>query len=494
MAGLNLRGDTSGSVEIVSPAVAGDNTITLPKNNGGANQFFKNSTTAGIVTHSSMVELANGQVAIGTDIEGYADYADNLTIADTSDCGLTIRSGTSSQGNIYFSDNTSGTSDEYEGIIQYLHADNAMAFGVNNGVERLRINSSGRIKIGSTEDPSNKNNVTPMVLIDKSGVDGSLQVNRHTSVGGGGAQLILSATRGSSAGSHTVLQEDDGIGTIDFLGSDGDEFVPAATIQAQLDRTAGGNDMPGRLIFKTTANGASGATERMRISQDGRIGIGVTYANNTRLYVYTDENSDQQGFFSYLNSYGAYAGLFRAQGGDSTQYAIYGYVETTSTYSSGGLLAYSINTNTYAILGYWSTAAYYSLYGNGLVYASGGFSSSDERLKDVSRRIEGGVLDNITSIVPVEYTWKENTQQRRSVGVGTQIGLIAQEVEVNFPHLVMENYHTVVAGENPTTLNEEIGNVKSVEYGKLTCYLLVALKEANDKIKALEAHVGIAST
>ena len=51
MAGLNLRGDTSGSIEIVSPAVAGDNTITLPKNNGGANQFFKNSTTAGIVTH-----------------------------------------------------------------------------------------------------------------------------------------------------------------------------------------------------------------------------------------------------------------------------------------------------------------------------------------------------------------------------------------------------------------------------------------------------------
>ena len=66
MAGLNLRGDTSGSVEIVSPAVAGDNTITLPKNNGGANQFFKNSTTAGIVTHSSMVEDASGNIGIGT--------------------------------------------------------------------------------------------------------------------------------------------------------------------------------------------------------------------------------------------------------------------------------------------------------------------------------------------------------------------------------------------------------------------------------------------
>lgn len=66
MAGLNLRGDTSGSVEIVSPAVAGDNTITLPNDNGSANQFFKNSTTAGIVTHSSMVEDASGNIGIGT--------------------------------------------------------------------------------------------------------------------------------------------------------------------------------------------------------------------------------------------------------------------------------------------------------------------------------------------------------------------------------------------------------------------------------------------
>lgn len=66
MAGLNLRGDTSGSVEIVSPAVAGDNTITLPNDNGSANQFYKNSTTAGIVTHSSMVELTNGNIGVGT--------------------------------------------------------------------------------------------------------------------------------------------------------------------------------------------------------------------------------------------------------------------------------------------------------------------------------------------------------------------------------------------------------------------------------------------
>ena len=99
--------------------------------------------------HLAMVIDQNQRVAIGTVTEGYADYADNLTIADTADCGLTIRSGISSQGNIYFSDGTSGT-DEYEGIIQYLHNVDAMAFGVNNGTERMRIDSSGRVGINTT--------------------------------------------------------------------------------------------------------------------------------------------------------------------------------------------------------------------------------------------------------------------------------------------------------------------------------------------------------
>ena len=63
--GLSLRGATSGAIDINAPAVAGDNTITLPPSNGGANQFFKNSGTAGIVTYSSMVETSTGLVGIG---------------------------------------------------------------------------------------------------------------------------------------------------------------------------------------------------------------------------------------------------------------------------------------------------------------------------------------------------------------------------------------------------------------------------------------------
>ena len=246
----------------------------------------------------------------------------------------------------------------------------------------------------------------------------------------------------------------------------------------------------GALTFCT--DDANTRSEKMRISADGRVMIGGQ-TTGVKTYIYDDSGANAS-LYSYHNGTGAYAGLFRAQGGDSTQYACYGYVNTSSSYSSGGILGYSINSNKYAILGYWSTAAYYGIYSNGLIYSSGGFSSSDERLKDVSSRIEGGVLDELTSLVPVEYTWKDNTEQGRGLEGVTQIGLIAQEVEVNFPHLVMENFHTRITGINSTSLNEEIGMCKSVEYGKLTCYLLVALTEAYDKIKALEQHVGIAST
>jgi len=65
--GLSLRGQSSGAIDINAPNAAGNNTITLPGSNGAANQFYKNSGTAGTLTHSSMIELSNGRIGIGSD-------------------------------------------------------------------------------------------------------------------------------------------------------------------------------------------------------------------------------------------------------------------------------------------------------------------------------------------------------------------------------------------------------------------------------------------
>ena len=65
----------------------------------------------------------------------------------TGNAGITIASGTSSYGNIYFADGTSGA-DAYRGHIAYNHNGNTMRFATN-GSEKVRILSSGFVNIGN---------------------------------------------------------------------------------------------------------------------------------------------------------------------------------------------------------------------------------------------------------------------------------------------------------------------------------------------------------
>lgn len=66
---IKLNGSTDGSVSFTAPAdtspTGSDITLTLPTTAGSANQFVKNSGTAGTLEYSSMVETSTG-VGIGT--------------------------------------------------------------------------------------------------------------------------------------------------------------------------------------------------------------------------------------------------------------------------------------------------------------------------------------------------------------------------------------------------------------------------------------------
>jgi len=61
--------------------------------------------------------------------------------------------------------------------------------------------------------------------------------------------------------------------SIRFFFDDGIAFIRGASIDAVVDGTAGTNDMPGRLVFSTTADGASTPTERLRIASDGLVSL-----------------------------------------------------------------------------------------------------------------------------------------------------------------------------------------------------------------------------
>jgi len=97
---------------------------------------------------------SDGDVIIGGSSDaGYADYADNLTIHDTQNSGITIRSGIASQGAVYFSDTTGTAAGTYVGNIIYDHSDNHMRFATS-GSERVRITSAGLVGIGTASPDS----------------------------------------------------------------------------------------------------------------------------------------------------------------------------------------------------------------------------------------------------------------------------------------------------------------------------------------------------
>ena len=110
----------------------------------GTNQGL---TISGIF-NSSYTEVlridSSGRVLIGTTTEG-SGGADELTIATSGDTGMTIRSGTSSAGGIYFSDGTSG-GDEYRGVLSYNHANNYMRF-YTDGTEKMRLDTNGSLRL-----------------------------------------------------------------------------------------------------------------------------------------------------------------------------------------------------------------------------------------------------------------------------------------------------------------------------------------------------------
>ena len=113
--------------------------------------------------------------------------------------------------------------------------------GSNGALEALRAgqaNSQSAVAIGtSVLDITNASTLEPRLIIAGAGVGHNFQVIRHTTVGGGGGIITISATRGAGADTHSALQAGDGIGTLLFGGSDGTRFLTAATITASVATT-----------------------------------------------------------------------------------------------------------------------------------------------------------------------------------------------------------------------------------------------------------------
>jgi hypothetical protein len=151
--------------------------------------------------------------------------------------------------------------------------------GAATPAERMRIDRSGRLLVGTTTALDN-------VYVIGTAVSPAVQVEGNT-----GGSASLSITRQTGAAANLFLQRgvagtpvvaNDILGQFVFNGFDGASFRNAAAMNVVVDGTPGLDDMPGRLVLATTPAGATLPVERMRIKSTGVINFAScpTYADD----------------------------------------------------------------------------------------------------------------------------------------------------------------------------------------------------------------------
>lgn len=350
----------AGSASAPSIAITGDTNTGI---------FSPSADQIAIATGGTQraVVDASGNVGIGT-----TSPTAPLQIASASTTGPTLRlmnAGTS----IAAADETLGTLEFYSndasasatGVFGRIgvYSDAAFTGGTDNDAymsfwtgensvltERMRINSAGRLLVGTTASNDVAGNAG-LVQVETANAASNISIVRNTANSTPG-YLIFGKSRAAAAGGRTAVQANDELGSLLFAGADGTNMVLGAIIAAAVDETPGTNDMPGRLVFSTTADGASSPTERMRIDSAGIIGIGATPGTWASVakglqYTYVTSGMDNGGaafmaFNARNSSAGAWtymstdqAGVFKidATGGFTWQQAASGTSGTAITFS-----------------------------------------------------------------------------------------------------------------------------------------------------------------
>jgi hypothetical protein len=427
---------------------------------GGAFRAYRNGVQKAIFCADSWVTgTSSDDAAIYADAGGGIKFYTNnsstakavltsggsLGIGSTSDPGsIGSRLWIDTTGDTYFTANTTGS-----GNLTGIHLRNsngngearilnntggALTFYRSPGNEAARIDSSGRWLLGTSS----------------TSLAATALLQGNSSVGTTGAG-ILKLARGEATPANGII-----IGEVRFTDSG---HTSAATFECQRDggTWTSGTSQPTRLTFSTTADGASSPTERMRINEKGafKASTSGSYTGATAAYHEFYQTGNTTGLYIRATSGSYTSSVLEINGDRATTNATYNLINAYNGAISGQLVVRDsgnvINSN--------------NSYG----------AISDIKLKE-------NIVDatsqwsDIKALQVRKYNFKKGQTH-------TQIGLVAQEVELVSPGLVSESPDRDAEGNDLGTVT------KSVNYSVLYMKAVKALQEAMERIEQLEAKV-----
>ena len=170
----------------------------------------------------------------------------------------------------------------------------------------------------------------------------------------------------------------------------------------------------------------------------------------------------------FKSGHASFAGVVNREGAKEM---FFGEDADTGNWDFRGTGVFGITSGKLA-LGTDQVPAQYRLYANGSMYSTGGWQSSDQRLKENITPLED-VSSKLEHLTGVSFDWKVSQFPNKGLPEGKQLGLIAQEVETQFPELI--NYD-----------NE---GFKTLSYNGFSAILVQAFKELKSRLDSLETNL-----
>jgi hypothetical protein len=397
---------------------------------------------------------SSGRLGIGS-----TSPSRQLSLGDTNPTATFRSTTTTGQCTLFFGDSDS----DARGAVTYENNGDALGFWSAGG-EKARIDSSGRLLVGTSTARANFYNSTVSAGFQ---LEGAGATNRIASIissdnggAGTGSVLLLGRQNSNAVGGNTLVSSGDAIGYVSYQGSDGTEFVEAANIKAEVDGTPGANDMPGRLVFSTTADGSASPTERMRITQNGyfKASNNGSYVSTTAAYhEFTQDGTFETAYFRSSNAspVGIIIYYSAASPNGTSNYFL-------TCYDSGSTLRAGIRSN------------------GGLA----NYSANNANLSDINAKKDISLAADTWNCLKeweiVNYRYKDQPDD-----ADLNLGVIAQQVAESCPEVITIFQEAKEATETEPAQEERLG----VKEQQMYWMAIKALQEAQARIESLEADV-----